>query len=422
MTQRIITSRVAHVAVSAVLAAACEPQVITVTTSQDGVAGSLRHAIDAANQSAERDVRIELAPGTYRLTVCAASEDDDNRAGDLDVRVDRPIAVAATGPGVVIQQMCSHERVLHSLGGGLLTLSGTTLTGGQTRSSGGGLWAAGDVELRRSTIERNSAMPMGGGVLARGAVHLVESQVLDNQVAGEPRYVGPQWVPGPAFGAGVHASSVTASDSTIARNHLGSCSGTPVTGQSEGGGIYAEQATLTNVTISGHTSLYWCGPEGNNGMAVRSKTLELEHVTITSNPGGAALYVETLRTRHSVVVADGHPVCPNAPTSAEGRYSWFSDASCALAGVGNEQRAAAFALGPLADNGGPVLTQAPSAESVLIDATGTCTQLRDARGVARPQDADGTSEPSRSNEARHTSSAFELVRVPSSQLRYLNCA
>ncbi|HMJ12659.1 MAG TPA: choice-of-anchor Q domain-containing protein, partial [Polyangiaceae bacterium] len=83
----------------------------------------------------------------------------------------------------------------------------------------------------------------------------------------------------------------------------------------------------------------------------------------------------------------GYALCKNA--AVESSYNSFSDASCALAGPGDQQGEAAFLLGPLASNGGAVPTRMPGLASVLVDRipTSACMQKTDARGVPRPQAA-----------------------------------
>jgi hypothetical protein len=85
-----------------VLLAGCDPKLVTVTTTADSGAGSLRAAIDAANAAGAAGARIELAPGTYDLTRC--SGDDANAGGDLDITTSAPVSLVAVGPNVVSRQ------------------------------------------------------------------------------------------------------------------------------------------------------------------------------------------------------------------------------------------------------------------------------------------------------------------------------
>ena len=59
------------------------PSTFTVTTALDGVAGSLREAVIAANAQPGADTIIVPA-GTYKLTT-AGSDEDMAATGDLDI-------------------------------------------------------------------------------------------------------------------------------------------------------------------------------------------------------------------------------------------------------------------------------------------------------------------------------------------------
>ena len=192
----------------AVAAYSCTPsRTIDVTTTSDGGNGSLRAAIDAANREHRRDVVIKLPSGTYSLTRCGA--DDSNRAGDLDITRERAIAIEAVGQNVVIRQTCPAERVIDDLGQGALTLTGVTVTGGALAPAdsgeparGGGVRAAGNVQLIRTVITANSAtgspgaaseagetslpggVALGGGLFVGGSLQAVDSTFSANTAAG----------------------------------------------------------------------------------------------------------------------------------------------------------------------------------------------------------------------------------------------
>lgn len=105
------------------------------------------------------------------------------------------------------------------------------------------------------------------------------------------------------------------------------------------------------------------------------------------------LWTERLTTSRSVIIAAPEAtVCPasggvSSVAVASNGYNWFSDTSCSLRGNGDREGAAAFALGALANNGGPVQTMLPGPGSVLVVCipARACTLPSDARDVARPQ-------------------------------------
>src|SRR6476619_5964227 len=101
-------------------AAPARAAVINVSTTTDGVAGSLRSAITAANAAGDV-VTINLAASaTYDLTVCGTAE-DANASGDVDLTASW--AVTLNGNGSTVPQTCANARVFDHHGPGDLTLN-----------------------------------------------------------------------------------------------------------------------------------------------------------------------------------------------------------------------------------------------------------------------------------------------------------
>src|SRR5438105_616173 len=75
------------------------PSTINVTTTADGVPGSLRAAIIQANSSHGHDTIIVPA-GTYTLTLAGANE-DYAATGDLDIRGDMTISGAGADTTII---------------------------------------------------------------------------------------------------------------------------------------------------------------------------------------------------------------------------------------------------------------------------------------------------------------------------------
>ncbi|HMJ10827.1 MAG TPA: choice-of-anchor Q domain-containing protein, partial [Polyangiaceae bacterium] len=236
----------------------------------------------------------EIPTGTYELTACGA--DDRNAAGDLDLRVNRPVELVATGPDVVIRQTCAGERVLEQHGRGLLTLTGVTITGGSVTSAdpaepalGGGVRAQSDVVLTEATIRENSATAAagsgeasggaayGGGLYVRGSLTAKNARVLANTVTG---------------GAAVAAASPEGIG-------IGG-------GAAEGGGVYVLGAmSFSGGAVTQNRALGGKGGDGTTpgdggsargaGLAQASTStaaVQIERASLTSNhvEGGAAGY------------------------------------------------------------------------------------------------------------------------------------
>jgi hypothetical protein len=329
------------------------------------------------------------------------------------------LTIAALEPGVVIQQTCSGGRVLHSSAGNALTLIGIALTGGasagpgggalvngnatlsdcqiygNSAASGGGLSVTGDAELSRCTVQSNTALVRGAGAQVGGHLTLSETEVVENAIRNlVTTMYGPIYAPGQ--GAGIHAGSVTARNTTIAGNALAGCSQylvSDIETMSYGAGITSTGAvSLVNTTLTGNSAPSCAGIKGffpALGVGVHASSLELDHATIADNDGGPTLRVGRIVAHRSVATATSLAyggLCYESG-AVESSYNWFSDATCMLSGVGDEQSEAHFALEPLADNGGFVRTRALGSGSVLVDRIPAeiCPIAADARGVARPQ-------------------------------------
>ena len=138
------------------------PAMFNVTTTLDGVAGSLRQAIIAANVDPGADT-IVLPAGTYQLTLVGAGE-DLAATGDLDIRDDLAI-IGAGAPATIIDGV-SMDRIFHVFGVNL-TISGLTIQRGR---------AAGDT---------SNPDGLGGGVLNNGGrVTIVQCSFLQNSASG----------------------------------------------------------------------------------------------------------------------------------------------------------------------------------------------------------------------------------------------
>lgn len=236
---RLLLSGALLVGAGASLASCDAATVFTVNSTSDEGEDSLRAAVTRANQisaSGVSGIVIEVQAGTYELTRCAA--DDDNASGDLDLTTNIPVLLIGKAPNVVIKQSCAGERVLDARGGGLVSLSNLTITGGNVTggtasnpASGGGVRASANLVLERARVEDNSATGAAG-------------------VAGP---AGGQAIAGAAaLGGGVYvAGALVARDSVIASNTA--TGGSPTVpsepngvaaagGSAEGGGIYARRA------------------------------------------------------------------------------------------------------------------------------------------------------------------------------------
>ncbi|GAB2937799.1 hypothetical protein GCM10027047_38000 [Rhodococcus aerolatus] len=237
------------------------------TVTCDATTCSLRGAVNAAN--ADGGGTITLAPGvTYTLALAGADE-DAGLTGDLDIT--SPITIIGKGATIDGGGL---DRVLDVLGGGSLTASDLTITGGDTTNtatgadtptnilshsgagirtvgattltgvtlrgntaagtgaSGGAIYNnGGTVRVTTATIDANSAVRAGGGIEVSTGDTVLDRVTLSGNTAG----------PTPGNGGGLHvtgAATTTVQGSTVSGN----------TAASEGGGLWNSATGTMTVT------------------------------------------------------------------------------------------------------------------------------------------------------------------------------
>jgi CSLREA domain-containing protein len=351
-------------ALAALMAAGtAEAATLTVTKlddTRDGACNSdcsLREAIDAANLDATQDT-IVLPPGELRLELAdAATPEDANVTGDLDVLRDLVIRGAgAAGTTIRAALAADHpDRVLDLIGTGIdLQLVDVTVAGGDGELYGGGVRSEGDGELslervvvRDNRVRGMAALGYGGGVYkGPGRLVMRDASVLANSAVT------------PGYGGGIFLAGPTTA------------------------------ATLTNVTIAGNSANNIGGGVATNGAALG----DLTHVTIVENraglsQGGIGSDASALRLRSSIVSANIAPTDPNCGTSGFAPASDGGNVGDRACGFTQPTDAATFDARLGALGGVPIPVYEPLADSPAIDrAVGACPPA-DARGVARPQGA-----------------------------------
>jgi hypothetical protein len=320
---------------------------ITVSTTGDNAAGSLREAITAANTNKENNV-IYLLAGTYYLE--GEADDDDNLSGDFDISTSGTLMIIGAGKDTTIIDGNQADRVFHIISGDV-SISNVTIRGGKTEDhyedipgspNGGGIYNSGTLNLENCVIRNNvtgyflaaasihygrpggdgggiynngtltitncliennntsdSSMGVlggahggdGGGIMNLGRLTINTSTIRNNKT-GEKGVAASSDSGG--HGGGIYSNGTTEmSNSTIASNQTGegrSQSLLLATYGGDGGGIYIEKgtATLINCTISGNsTGDGGTSPQGGGGygggIAVNDGTLNIYNCTICSN-------------------------------------------------------------------------------------------------------------------------------------------
>jgi len=333
-------------------------------------AGAITVSTEAELQTAFADVN--------ETEVVLANDIDLTCVGGGDL--DRTSATALTldGAGFTITQTCDDERVVHSLGTGMLTVTNVTITGGEAigGQGGGGIASTGPLVVLSALITDNEAnTAQGGGGINGDTVTIYDSTIAGNSADD--------------FGGGMNVGDAFIVRSTISGN----------VSANRAGGISANEVTLVNSTVTGNFANG--AVEGFNGQGggIYVNVVNLVYSTVAANTsaGSANILVDDGLTSFASVIAlplGGGPNCSGEPTVSTG-YSFSDDASCGLTGPGDRQSAGNPQLGTLGNNGGPTQTLLPAATSPLVDgvpldlcrAEPAADVTTDQRGVTRPQGA-----------------------------------
>jgi CSLREA domain-containing protein len=349
-----IVGALAFALVAAVPRAGAQPdQTFTVTTTADtsdadlgdgtcadaDSACSLRAALEEAN-ALGGETTVNLPAGAYALTT----------GNQLFVTED--VTIVGAGARTTTIEQAGQQRVIE-IGSSTTTMSGVTITGGETgfddsndpnAGVGGGVWVAGDgtLDLVDVSVSGNSASTSGGGIDSDGAVDIFASTIANNSVSDDNDL---------EIGGGIDdfGTSLTIVDSTIAGNSAGR----------NGGGLFAASpTTLVNDTIANNSS-------GNGGGGIYNdgdSDVKIANTILDGNTGGDC----------------------NAALDSEGN-NISADTSCGLTAAGDLESTDAE-LGDLQDNGGQTDTLAIAAGTPAVDAAnGIYCPTTDQRGISRPQ-------------------------------------
>jgi hypothetical protein len=325
----------------------------TVVNLNDSGTGTLRWAINQANQDQKNDT-IKFAPRLAGQTITLTS-------GMLSIRKASGIlTIRGPATGTLTISGNGHSEVFSIAPVATVTISGLTITDG-VGENGGGISNNGKLTLTDDTISGNSALGGGGGGIDNegyGTLTITDSTISDNFA-----HLG---------GGGIaNTGTMTIANSTISGN---------VTLLSTGGGIgNSDTLTIVNSTISGNTA-----NDGNGGGIDNSSSLTMADDTVAGNTaagsgGGIAneAFSGGYLSLSNTIVADN--LSTNDPrtndlidsgdldnTQLVGGYDLIGSGDLGalqhtLTGVDPE-------LGPLQNNGGPTQTMALLPNSPAINA------------------------------------------------------
>jgi hypothetical protein len=416
---------------------------LTVTTTADGGAGSLRQAIaDAVDGDT-----IQFSPTLNGQTIGLTS---------AELAINKNITITGPGAGQLAVQRSQNTgtpqfRIFHILPGHVVLISGLNISNGYlpgtdrgggvrndqsaltlnncyvfscrvgsygTGGTGGGVYNDnGTLEINDSSIGGNFADAFCGGIYntAGGTLKIRDSVVSGNgvtvQFSNPPQFVG-------SVGGIFNAGTAEVTNCTISQN----------TGGQQGGGISNQGSlTLANSTINSHNVLSSGGGIANSGLLTVSNstitsnganfkgfgrgggiyttgaTVTIRNTTFNGNYAptlygeGGAIYVAggTLELENTILKAvpsGGANIFRNAGTVVSHGYNLSSDDGGGFLTAPGDQINTDPKLGPLQNNGGPTLTHSLSVGSPAIDAGNpnfTPPPLYDQRGLGHDRVVNG---------------------------------
>jgi CSLREA domain-containing protein len=358
---------------------------------------TLRAAVMEAN-ALGGTATIDLAvAGTYALSI-AGQDEDGGATGDLDINgVDLTIrntsggGIAIDGTPAAGTPVPPVDRLfdIGPIAAAQVHLSLVTVQRGGVPDGGGGIrvGVGSTLSLTDAAVTRSQAGPFshGGAILNRGVLMLT-NVVIDVNTAGN------------SGGGLANFGTATLVGVTLDQNAIGFS-----IQDGNGGALFnapGGNASLTNVTISLNTVQARLFARG--GGIVNAGTAELTNVTLSGNRvfsnlspsvnaqwGGAIAVVgvgPSTRLRNTIMANSTGAANCSGPVTSLG-HNLDSDGSC-VSGPSDLQ--ADPRLGPLTDNGSPMLTHALLTGSPAIDRgdTTACSSV-DQRGQPRPRDGDG---------------------------------
>src|SRR3954447_10954811 len=330
---------------------------------------SLREAVVAANSDGDLDT-ILVPPGTYLLSRHGRGENQASK-GDLDITM--PVVVRGAGAASTFVRG-SLDRLFEIRPGASATIAKMTLRDGNpgADAGGGAILADGDLTLKRVAVVENTAND-GGGVANNATLSVVGSRFTGNTtMAGTSN---PE-------GGGIYSNGpVTLLSSTFNGNVVDA----NAPGIKAGGGVHMQGSTLVarNTTFANNTAVF------GGGLSSTNSSLTLSNVTVAGNDGSGVDHFTFDGSDHvamsNTIVSDSSGGNCNITENAldSGGHNISDDETCDLAGTGDQQNTAP-GLTALGANGGPVPTMALAPASHARNHGASC-ELKDARGVVRPQ-------------------------------------
>ena len=309
---------------------------ITVTSTADSGAGSLRDAIAAASSGDTINISVT---GTITLT--------------STLTIAKSLTISGPGASNLAVSGNNAARVFLVNSGATVAISGLTIEKGAASGGGGGISNAGMLTVTNSIITGNTTDVFGGGISNLGMLTLTNSTVSGNTASC-------------CNGGGIHnGGNLTLTNSTVSGNSVAFF---------YGGAIYNTYLlSMTNDTFSGNTA----GCCHGGGIA-NYGTVTVKNTILAGSLKGGNCY----KGGAGSFASQGHNLSDDATCG-----TWFTgtgDANSATAGL---------APAGLKDNGGSTPTVALMPGGAAVDAVpmsyctltdGVTAVAADERGIVRP--------------------------------------
>jgi len=222
----------------AIASALVSPLSVHAATLTVCASGCTFSTVQAALAAAQNGDEIDIGTGTY--------------AGGITVG--KSVSLLGAGSGLTV--LSGGGPVVTVVSGVNASVTGMTITGGNTTGFGGGIANSGTAAIRNVDVARNVASSGGGGVVNFGSMTITDSVIRQNQAGGNGQPGGKQGGGG-AFNAGSFVSKNVAM--------IGNTANSP------GGGIRNfGSMTVTNGLITGNQTTVNGGGFSNAGGATFS--------------------------------------------------------------------------------------------------------------------------------------------------------
>ena len=364
----------ATLAMGGVAQAACDCTVNSLADPSDPGHTTLRDAITSAN----------VNPGST-ITFASGLSGTITLGGTELPTIIVPTTISGPGAGQITVSGNNASGIFYvepTNSGDPVSISGLTISGGNSGFGGGISATYAALTVSDSVISGNNSSSEGGGIAVDGG----SLTVIGSTVSGN---VGDR-------GSGIYTENGSGTISTVRSSTLSGNSGADY-----GGGVYfdySSQATLDSSTVYGNSAgtgggvYHYGAATANPGLTVTGSTISHNDASkrgggIASNDGAA--YLSNPILRNTVVFGNTSPLGPDLSSYTQPIRAGFSvigsvDPATPITQTGPDIFGQNPQLGPLQNNGGSTRTQLPADTSPVINKGSAFGLTSDQRGGPRP--------------------------------------